>query len=240
MVFQLYVDDSSDNSRMLILAGYIATAENWAKFSDEWQEILDMRRPYPLKAYHAAERGNSDEEREREIFLFRVIERYVQGGVAFGIPTAKLKYFGDLYGLSKWDRNPYNLALSGFSAILDGALKVLKKPIDLIFDERKEASHVIEGYSIFTGHLRPDLKKWLRSPPSFKSDEDVLPLQAADMLAYYALQNFRRTGQVTADGVWPWEVKNPKLIACLMANSINLRKIVRSLASTPFPTKPKK
>jgi hypothetical protein len=42
-MFTAYIDDSHTTQSAFVLAGYVATAENWTLFSDEWQAILDMQ-----------------------------------------------------------------------------------------------------------------------------------------------------------------------------------------------------
>ena len=47
MVLRAYIDESehqaSEGPPVFVMGGFIAPAESWAKFSDEWQEVLDMR-----------------------------------------------------------------------------------------------------------------------------------------------------------------------------------------------------
>lgn len=198
-----------------------------------------MRLPYGIKSYHAAKRGNSDEERERERYLFRVIERHVQGGIAFCIPTSTLKHACALYRVDKYYANPYAIALSGLISIFDGPLKVLgiSEPIDLIFDERSEAAEVIAGYDIFKNHFPRGKSLMLRSPPSFKSDEDALPLQAADMIAYYTLQKYRHFGRITQADTWPWKVKRKILIATFQPRRNEVKRLVKQIAIANGPTR---
>jgi hypothetical protein len=43
LMLQAYIDDSrSDDPPVFALGGFIAPAEKWASFSDEWQQFLDM------------------------------------------------------------------------------------------------------------------------------------------------------------------------------------------------------
>jgi hypothetical protein len=41
LALQAFIDDSRSEGAILVLSGYIADAASWAKFSDEWQELLD-------------------------------------------------------------------------------------------------------------------------------------------------------------------------------------------------------
>jgi hypothetical protein len=40
MVLQAFIDESYSNDGTYVLAGYIASVEEWASFSREWQELL--------------------------------------------------------------------------------------------------------------------------------------------------------------------------------------------------------
>ncbi len=42
MVLQVYVDDSTTESDNFVLAGYIATAEEWLKFSRKWEPLAEQ------------------------------------------------------------------------------------------------------------------------------------------------------------------------------------------------------
>jgi hypothetical protein len=42
MNLQAVIDDSSDPAEAYVLAGYIASAEAWAEFSREWEELLPL------------------------------------------------------------------------------------------------------------------------------------------------------------------------------------------------------
>lgn len=45
VVLQAYIDDSRGDDGTFVLAGYIATAESWAKFAGEWEELLPYGTP---------------------------------------------------------------------------------------------------------------------------------------------------------------------------------------------------
>ena len=43
MAMQAFIDDSREAGKVLVLAGYISTAERWSVFSDEWKLRLSMK-----------------------------------------------------------------------------------------------------------------------------------------------------------------------------------------------------
>jgi hypothetical protein len=70
LVLRAYIDDSHTVQTAFVLAGYIATAENWAAFSDDWQEVLDM--PPRLERFKMADAHGtwSDEQWNARLPMF--------------------------------------------------------------------------------------------------------------------------------------------------------------------------
>jgi hypothetical protein len=48
-MLQAYVDASTEEGELFVLAGYIAPAEKWKRLSDDWQAELD--RPQKLAVF---------------------------------------------------------------------------------------------------------------------------------------------------------------------------------------------
>jgi hypothetical protein len=80
-----YVDESEDDT-VFVLAGFVAPAEEWTKFSDVWQAALDAKpRVRLLKtsdAMHSPPRGEfwglSEEARNGKLrTLYAIIDDYV-------------------------------------------------------------------------------------------------------------------------------------------------------------------
>jgi hypothetical protein len=79
-VLTAFIDDSADDygddEPVFVLAGCIADAENWDKFTEEWQERLKLVHPSgAFKMSEVAQRWGADDE--RIMFFYRVIEKYV-------------------------------------------------------------------------------------------------------------------------------------------------------------------
>jgi hypothetical protein len=67
-------------------------------------------------------------------------------------------------------------------------------PVDFIFDDQGSIGlEALLWYEdIRTNHMSPDVQKMLGSTPIFRSDMDILPLQAADMLVWHIRRKSER------------------------------------------------
>jgi len=96
------------------LAGYIAPAEAWAAFSDEWQAILEMKPP--LARFKMSEAHGTWGEQlwnERLPLFYGAIERHVSAGVSMLIPYPEYsKVFRD----KQYAANPYYFAFTDIIA----------------------------------------------------------------------------------------------------------------------------
>ena len=90
--FRVYLDASKSegDSPYLVLAGYIASAEQWGRFVDEWSEILRTER---IDVWHMVDfnvrggkyRGWGDERCER---VYEQLIQVIRAYVSFGVVTA--------------------------------------------------------------------------------------------------------------------------------------------------------
>ena len=196
-VLQAYFDDTvrgRNGERMLFLAGYVNFAEKWISFSNEWKSVLadSPRISHLHMAEAAARRGEferiSPPERDAKIWrLSEVIKRSAPWSFHASIDWAEhVKLFGQSppHGY----RTPY---LNCYIGIVVGLAKHhrdlgLSMPTDLVFDESDVVSRpAILLYDTLKESLPEDIRKMMGGTPAFKSDKDILPLQAADMLAWH-------------------------------------------------------
>ena len=88
MIWQAYIDDSWKPNGTFVLAGYIATAENWAHFAKEWDALLPSGGTLAKSGrYHfkMAEMATNPTRMERVPAFYWVIENHVQ--VALSVTT---------------------------------------------------------------------------------------------------------------------------------------------------------
>lgn len=206
MNFQAYIDDSMSDGRVLILAGYIASAKEWSAFETVWKERLLQAR---WETFHMKEIGSSlDEGRWLTAgWFYRAIEDHVRAFVALAVEIEPLKRAVTELGFRRamndpgYLDNPYIL---GFRAIFDATAQYqhelgIDGPIDFIFDDRKEEDRVVAGFDVFRRWCRADIRDRLGRPPRFGSDDEFLPLQAADLLAWHARRHWLRHSSITSE-----------------------------------------
>lgn len=202
MIFQAVIDDSGNepNQKVYVLGGFLARADHWAAFTDQWHAQLLRPDPAPLDFYKFTQaralKGQFSEKRgwttdirdERSQALAKVVanfafrrfevslkhehfERYVRS-----VPVFERQLISD---------HPY-LFMAGHVissvatlAILDG----IEDQIDFIFDE--QTGHSEELFRFWPSWKRHD-SPWGRPNIGrliFDDETKFLPLQAADMWA---------------------------------------------------------
>lgn len=216
VVLNGYCDESEDET-VFVLAGYVAPAEEWAKFTQEWHSTLHATPA--IWEFHCVEamsrRGNFNEftekERDKKLEdLYAVIDKYISFEVS---AIVLMEPFKRIYGngiLPKGAANPYYdasaLLVSGVAKqqMKDG----MKETIDFIFDERKEAANIQAIWEMARETAPPDVKPMLGKTPIFRPDSEVLPLQAADMEAWWLRKRWREklTGEPRLE--YPWQPSN--------------------------------
>jgi Protein of unknown function (DUF3800) len=200
LMLQAYIDDSrSDDPPAFALGGFFATAEKWARFSDEWQQFLDM--PPAIKYFKMSEAMSfggefldwSEERRnERLRLMHRLIENHVAGGINCIIrPNEYANVFKNSVVHRKLN-NPYYFLFFGLITALAANQHQLglNERIDFIFDEQvMEKSTIVDLWEEFK-HIAEVPKELLGDTPSFRNDRTTLPLQAADMCVWIARRRF--------------------------------------------------
>jgi hypothetical protein len=193
---EAYIDDSASDARCdkrLFLAGYIQDEEAWMRLSEDWRSAL-ARSP-ALNALHMSTcfSGWSEQEREAKIdALVAVLTKYRPPSIECSVSRAAHKAL--LRPHSPYDlRHPYFV---GFIGVLHGVAKTVRAeglsgPVRLTFDEQGNVGNDAALWFVPLKYSDPSLTEVLGDSPRFANDEEVIPLQVADMLAWYV----RRTNE---------------------------------------------
>ena len=216
MVVQAFIDDSADGNRnkVFTLAGYVATAEAWVALAKEWEKQLEgWRLPYFKLSEMPADRP------EVIASFYRIIENHdipVSIDCAVEIPTWKkvvneIPWTPKLMYLKKLIGNPYFIVSKKLMrGLYDYADELgFQEPIDFIFDDQiGEKRVVLDAWEYFKHTANEELRKRMGDYPSFKSDDAIKPLQAADLIAGYVRKSIEqnRDSQNGAD-ILPWKCK---------------------------------
>ena len=196
-----YADESEQADTALspyLMAAYLLPASLWIDFSNAWHDCCVNRQP-KIDFFHAVEAESRTGQ-----FL----------SMATDLRNAKVRDLGTLIKkhrllsyhcwVSRQDYNnivagrvpsevddPYYVLWEHLTGLIaySGIHHNVIEPVDFIFDEKKHMEQrVINVYHQIVAHAKPPISKLLGNTPMFKSDEKVMPLQAADMLAW----NLRR------------------------------------------------
>ena len=189
-MLQAYIDESVKDD-IFVMAGYVAPAAKWAAFSEEWRALLDA--PQPLSSFKMSRMTRSDGRMKRAEEFYRVIERHVSFAISCTI------YVDQMVSASRSTNWPVNMDPKdrnenpfyfGFKAVIDKFaqeqhLLGVTEPVNFIFDNRRDKRPAIEGYSLIKSNSAPEFSKLMGDQPIFADDKEVLPLQSADLWAWW-------------------------------------------------------
>jgi hypothetical protein len=212
-MLQAFIDDSKSDGKLFVLAGYIAPAETWAAFADEWQAELE-RAPrfdeFKMKAMNYLRAW----DRCQQFYL--IIEKHVSAAISVKIDlaalsrvTAGLDWPPKMLNVDEVT-NPYWFA---YTMIIDYLYRhhtdlKLTGRVDFIFDEQSEERHVRGVWDYFKSTSPPAVQSLMGDEPTFKSSHEIKPLQAADLWAWW-VRRWHVDGQ--EDGAvrlaFPWIAK---------------------------------
>lgn len=183
---QAYVDDSESQGEVLVLGGLVATPERWKSFSEEWQGRLDAAPWARFKMSEVWDRGG-EIPLEHAKWHYFTLRKFVQGAITMVVPIEPLKRIALETSLMEY-ANPYIWAIKGIINCTAQEQRAwgFQLPIDFTFDNRGEENQVRDAWEFYQATIPPAERSLTGRKPMFTDDEDVLPLQAADMWAWWA------------------------------------------------------
>lgn len=200
MPIQAFIDDSGEKGQgpIFVLAGLLGRSEDWAEFTDKWQAVLDhdpslsafkMREAAGLSERFA---GWSPAQRDARVFqLAEVINQTPLTAIFCALDLEGFDAF--VTGAPKPMNHPHVFAhhLITTAIVLELLDKGHAEEIELIFDQHVIFEpRVLASYQsllrAFSSQARgAQALTLLPHQPIFKDDETFLPLQAADLYAWY-------------------------------------------------------
>ncbi len=199
MALQAYIDESCDEDGVFVLAGCISNAESWAAFTKEWEEVLKYGILNKQGRYHfkMSEMALNEERMSRVPLFLKIIEKYVLGFISAKINVSELKRALTRIRIPNvhinWDAlsNPYYVTfrclLDMFHLERDQMADVipLDEQVDFIFDYRDEKKTILSIWDEYIKARPDEVKKYYGAAPRFEDDEKFLPLQSADLWAWW-------------------------------------------------------
>jgi Protein of unknown function (DUF3800) len=197
LMLRMYVDDSGkeDQSPHLVLAGYLSSTEKWAAFSNHWQAILDdagIDSFRMVEAWRLARKFRKIGALGRDRLIVQLIEcikAYTERAFIVSMPHDRF-----YHQLDVMDNHMHPLGRPYFGCFYSLLASVYKYAFERKFDQRLEVifdeqggesqQYILSAMGEFRRLAGQDFTDLVIPTPTFQSDKDALPLQAADMLAW--------------------------------------------------------
>ena len=238
-MLQAFIDESCEGTgddRLFVMAGYISSVERWMKFSDEWSALWASRPPlFQASEFKQRNMSSSRQGLEFSESLFRIVEQHAE---LYVVSVVRLADIERAYAAIQWPDWLVNTEIlkneffNAFDQIVRGLPRFqgqigVNEPIDVYFDDHSSKTKCLQFWEILKNYGLPcDV---LSDTPNFLDSKKIMPLQAADQLAYWARENF--SPPAPASVIFPWkrskDVKGiyiystPAHIAANMQNALN-------------------
>ncbi len=210
MAWTAYVDDSGSNlgSDTYVLGCVILRSEQWTSFSERWQDVLDEEPKLEFfKASAVGGRtegpfqGFTDPQRIDKVeWLVAVLSELNPTTFSASVKWSAFQAFKAKHVLTGAFINPY---LFLYYSLLRMGIEFCQvnsysTPIDFVFDRHNKLGDEVQGwYDYFKDHVPVDWLSLLGEKPFFADDKKCLPLQAADVFAWYSRRSI-------IDDLMPW------------------------------------
>lgn len=205
--FQAFMDESRTNDPNpdmceFVLGGHIATAETWANFVKDWEDLLRFGTKAKNGCYHfkMREMAMNSERMERVPLFYNVIEKHDLMSIScrmnigdfdraqnralrLGLPWHINVNFGP------WANEYFflwHILIDGFHANREKAEKriPLDEQVDFIFDEKSEEA-LLPPWNEYVANRPAEVREFFGAKPLFANDQKFLALQAADLWAWW-------------------------------------------------------
>jgi hypothetical protein len=199
---QAFMDESVDDDGTFVIAGHIADVQAWAAFSAEWERMLPSGALDKDDNFHfkMSQMAQSPERMSRVPGFYRIIEKHALHSISCRINERELARAIDRVHVpntninwGNW-RSPY---VAGFRALMDhfhykrdGIARAADglpadATIDFYFDERSDKGKIRDMWDEYLANREPRIRDRFGNEPRFENDKKFLPLQAADLWAWW-------------------------------------------------------
>ena len=204
---QAFVDDSGAKGQegVLVLAGLIGRSEDWAEFADKWRSVLNL--PPAIPSLHMSDAAHfegafkncpRDVRDQRVHLLASIVNDYQFTAIHCSVEIAAYaeviaasrragRWKDKRTRLAKVLKEPYYIAFLGM--VMAVCYELLEQGInerfEIIFDQHKVLGpRVRSWYPAIVAGMEPEAQAIMPIDPVFRDDEEFVPLQAADLLAW--------------------------------------------------------
>lgn len=197
MVLQVFTDDSGSSAQepYYVLGGLAAESDAWQLFKGKWDRVLKandlryfkMREANLLDGQFSS--GWNPARRDVVVYeLAEIIACHASMRIAAYVTRTEFDTImkGAIMNAAE-HQDPYSMLFWSIARQVVGKQYRVgdTTPCDLIFDEQGAIGRrALYWWPRWEKWIHPDRKHLLGSPPIFRDDVEVLPLQAADMYAW--------------------------------------------------------
>ncbi len=187
-----------DTDSVFVTAGYISSEDRWQEFSREWVSLGLKKGLKARKALKNATVGKSNDC----IQIAQLIKKYALLGIECPIDLSSYRRCAKGKIHTSVDQ-PYFWAFhETIQLICKSCIEIdASAQVELIFDEKDGGSKWERWYDLARlKYFRPEHRAILPRSIQWKSDDDVLALKSADMLAGFA-RRFHNGQSKEIDGI---------------------------------------
>lgn len=196
LMLQAYFDDSGSEGKghTFVVAGYVATHEAWQSFWSQWYACLNQEPKlsyFKMKeAFRLRDQFDGWSKAQRDERVSELAE-IIGGHVGFGVRS--VVWWEDFREFQKWIEpnasEAYTLLfISSITTTIDHLLsKGCGEKLEVVFDHQN--SFGARAASLFYKtylSMSPKYRDRLAGQPVHRDEKYILPLQAADMIAWHA------------------------------------------------------
>jgi hypothetical protein len=243
--YALYLDDSGHPSDQpaVVVAGFVATIEQWQQFGPEWSAALHkhgLGNTFHMTDFEAAKRRDRGKVFEH---LTSIISRYTQASFSCGVDMKAYRKVNDRYALEEAIGTPYAIATRGVVRNLN----LWKKRF---LDVSETVTVFVEEGTKHFGDMEEAFRRDTLPVPQRVPKRHVC-VQPADMLAweafnYDSLRPARRSLRNLVDSERALETNHGKFLesnileSCSRMEIIHLRKEIPATMQHVYHSSPKR
>lgn len=193
--YKAYCDGSKGHKpgKILLLSALVHTVTGWEKFAGEWE--LALAEKPSIKHFHMREarklEGNFKgwKATDRDLKVMSLSEVVLHNEPhAISVWVSADAYNATIRAVAPSDlRHVFSLAFQGIMQTVAEyqIYRNISIPTDFVFDEEGEiGNEALMWYPMIKHAVPSEVRALLGATPAFRKDEEVLPLQAADLVAW--------------------------------------------------------
>jgi len=174
--------------QLFVLAGYVSTIDRWEAFSRVWSNaLLSFTNGQPFSMADAARLWSEELQKERVGYLQDVIAEYAEFGVRVSCnPKMLAFYMKDC--LDHKMANPHYFCLWFLitHVLVQADDLLLDRKIEFVFDRgQTKPIDLIPHWDGLMANAPANIREQVPNEPMFRSNTEFIPLQAADMTAWW-------------------------------------------------------